>query len=173
MPGYVQTMDDFLGIYLRDQFALAVGMRELARRAERSNPDGDLGAAVRRVAAGIGADVDALAAILHRVSVRPNPVKNAIAVAAERAGRLKLNGRLRQYSPLSRVVELDGLVLGIEAKKLMWATLRDAAGLAETLPDVDFGALLARADQQRADLEPFRLQAGTDAFRTPDGIVTS
>ena len=33
--------------------------------------------------------------------------------AAEKIGRLKLNGRLREYSPLSRFVELDFLAMGI------------------------------------------------------------
>ena len=33
---------------------------------------------------------------------------------AEKAGRLKLNGSLLTYSPLSRLVELEGLSLGVE-----------------------------------------------------------
>jgi hypothetical protein len=49
--------------------------------------------------------------------VRRNPVKVALAVGAERLGRLKPNGRLVRYSPLSRFVELDILAMGIEGKK--------------------------------------------------------
>jgi hypothetical protein len=86
-------------------------------------------------------------------------------MAAERVGRLKPNGRIRGYSPLSRFVELDFLAMGIDGKKLLWSTLRDLAGLAERLPDVDFDALIARAQAQRDAVEPFRSSAGADALR--------
>jgi hypothetical protein len=77
---------------------------------------------------------------------------------------LKLNGRLRTYSPLSRFVELEALVMGIEGKKVLWTTLRDVAGLGTRLPDIDFDDLIARADKQRTELEPFRVEAGREAF---------
>ena len=43
-------------------------------------------------------------------------------------------------------------------------TLRDLAGLASRLPDIDFDDLIERAKHQRADLEPFRVRAGTEVF---------
>jgi hypothetical protein len=156
--------DDFLGIYLRDQLALGVGWRELARRAAGSNRGSEAGAALERVATQIAEDVQTFEAIMRRLNLRPNPIKNVLAIAAERAGRLKFNGRIRGYSPLSRFVELEMLVMGIEGKKVLWTTLRDLAGLATDLPDVDFDELLARADQQRAQLEPFRMAAGREAL---------
>ncbi len=87
--------------------------------------------------------------------------------AKERLGRLKLNGRLGTYSPLSRFMGLEFLAMGIEGKKLLWTTLRDLAGLASRLPDVDFDDLIQRAERQRADLEPFRVRAGTEALAAP------
>jgi hypothetical protein len=159
-------VDDFLGIYLRDQLALGLVWRALASRAERNNRDSELGQALSRVATGIAEDVRTFEEIMGRLGIRPNPVKNALALAAERAGRLKLNGRLTTYSPLSRFVELEGLVMGIEGKKVLWTTLADIAELRTRLPDVDFDELMSRADRQRAELEPFRVQAGKDAFGT-------
>jgi hypothetical protein len=159
-------VDDFLAIYLRDQLALGIGWRELARRAEQSNRGSELGGAVERVAGAIAEDVQTFEAVMRRLSVRPNPVKNVLAMAAERAGRLKLNGRVRGYSPLSRFVELEALVMGIEGKKVLWTTLADIAELRSRLPDIDFDELIARADKQRAELEPFRVQAGKEAFRS-------
>ena len=44
-------------------------------------------------------------------------MKDAIARAGERLGPLKLNGRLRTRSPLSDVVELETLVVGIAGKR--------------------------------------------------------
>jgi hypothetical protein len=44
--------------------------------------------------------------------------------------------------------------------------LRDLAGLQSRLPDINFDHLIKRAEQQRAQLEPFRARAGTDALST-------
>ncbi|HEU0127960.1 MAG TPA: hypothetical protein VFQ48_05065 [Pseudonocardiaceae bacterium] len=160
-------MDKFLGIYLNDQLASGVVWREVARRSQRNNSGMELGEVLARVAAGIAEDVETFQEIMRRLGIRRNPVKIGLVVGAERLGRLKLNGRLRTYSPLSRFAELEFLAMGIEGKKLLWATLRDLAGLGSRLPDVDFGELIERAERQRAELEPFRVRAGIEAFSVP------
>ena len=157
-------MAGYLAIYLNDQLALGVGWREVARRAQRENEGSELGEALERVATGIAEDVQTFESLMRRLGVRISPVKPRLAVAAERVGRLKPNGRVRGYSPLSRFVELDFLAMGIEGKKILWANLRDLAGVPERLPDVDFDALIERAQQQREALEPFRERAGRDAL---------
>lgn len=162
--GYFPGMDGFLEIYLRDQLALGVLWRELARRAARNNRGTPLGETLTGVATGIAEDVDTFRAIMSRVGARPNPVKTGLAMVAERLGRLKRNGRLAGYSPLSRFLELEILTMGIDGKKQLWTTLRDLAGLAGRLPDIDFDHLIRRAEGQRADLEPFRVQTGTHAL---------
>lgn len=166
MSGYLLTMD-FLGIYMNDQLASGLLWREVARRSQRNNNGTQLGEALTRVATGIAQDVETFQQIMRRLGIRRNPVKIGLAVGAERLGRLKLNGRFGTYSPLSQFVELDFLAMGIEGKKLLWVTLRDLAGLASRLPDIDFDDLIERAEHQRADLEPFRVRAGTEAFATP------
>jgi hypothetical protein len=164
--GYAAAMTNrYLGIYLNDQLAAGLLWRETARRAQRSNAGSDLGEALARVAAAIAQDVETFEAIMRRLGVRRNPVKTALAIGAERAGRLKLNGRLTSYSPLSRFVELDFLAMGIEGKKVLWQNLRDCADLATRLPDVDFDALVERAGRQRDEIEPFRRAAGESALR--------
>jgi hypothetical protein len=156
--------DRLLGIYLNDQLAAGVLWRETARRAQRNNAGSELGVALANVAMAIAEDVATFERIMERVGVCRNLVKIALAIAAERAGRLKLNGRLTSYSPLSRFVELDFLAYGIEGKKILWQNLRDCARLDERLPDVDFDALIARAQAQRDELEPFRRAAGDAAL---------
>jgi hypothetical protein len=152
--------DRYLAIYLNDQLALGIGWRELARRAASENRGTDAGEMLERVARGISEDVETFASIMERLNVRQSRVKTGAAVVGERLGRLKLNGRVRGYSPLSRFVELEFLAMGIDGKQLLWRTLRDLAGLRERLPDVDFDELIRRAEQQRADVEPFRAVAG-------------
>jgi hypothetical protein len=156
--------DDFLRIYMNDHLAIGVGWRELARRAEKANPGTELGSALDRVATELAEDVSTVEGIMERLGLARDPVKPTLAVAGERLGRLKLNGRLRGYSPLSRYLELELLTVGIEGKKTLWAALRDFTSVAERLGDVDFDALIARAEGQRAALDPFRAEAGRDTF---------
>jgi hypothetical protein len=158
-------MSDFLGIYLNDQLAMGVLWRDMARRAQRNNRGTELGDALAEVAQGITEDVETFREIMRRVGVWMNPVKPMLAAGAERLGRLKFNGRLTSYSPLSRFVELEFLTMGIDGKKQLWRTLRDLAGFAARLPEVDFDALIDRAERQRAILDPFRIQAGTEALK--------
>jgi hypothetical protein len=157
-------MSGYLEIYLNDQLALGIAWRELARRAAHNNRDTDTSLALDRVATGIAEDVDTFRGIMRALGVRVSPVKPGLAWAAERVGRLKLNGRLLGYSPLSRFEELEFLTMGIEGKKQLWVTLRDLAGLGARLPDTDFDELVRRAERQREDLEPHRVLAGTEAF---------
>ena len=154
----------FLRVYMADQLALGVLWREIARRCKRSNEGSPVGDAVARVADEIAEDVVTFEQIMIRLGIPKARVKPALAIAGERLGRLKLNGRLTEYSPLSRFEELDVLRMGIDGKMVLWANLRDLAGLAGRLPDVDFDGLIERARRQRDTIEPFRQQAGREAF---------
>ena len=158
--------DELLRIYMDDQLALGVAWRELARRAQRNNAGTELGGVLAGVADGIAEDVATFETIMRRLGMSRSVVKPALATAAERVGRLKLNGRLRGYSPLSRFVELDFLAMGIDGKKLLWANLRDLADVKSRLPDIDFDRLIERAEAQRAEIEPFRREAARRAFHS-------
>jgi hypothetical protein len=74
------------------------------------------------VAAELDDDRQALAAR----DFRRNPFKLGAAIVGERLGLLKLNGRIVNYSPLSRVLELEGLGLLIAFNESLWSTLGDA-----------------------------------------------
>jgi hypothetical protein len=154
----------YLAIYLNDQLALGVLWRETARRSQRENRDTELGAALARVAGGIAEDVETFRSIMRRLGIRENRAKSTLAIVGERVGRLKPNGSLRSYSPLSRFAELDFLAMGIDGKRLLWSNLRDLADLRARLPDVDFDRLIERAEEQRAELEPFRAAAGHEVL---------
>ena len=154
----------FLRVYMADQLALGVLWREIARRSQKSNEGTPVGDAIARVADQIAEDVATFEQIMDRLGFPKARLKPALAVAGERFGRLKLNGRLTEYSPLSRFEELDVLRMGIDGKMVLWASLRDLAGLGARLPDVDFDGLIERARGQRDTIEPFREQAGRQAF---------
>jgi hypothetical protein len=163
-PAAASRTDRFLRIYLDDQLAAGVLWREVARRAQRANEGTELGTALTHVATAISEDVALFERIMRGLGMRPSRVKTRLAVAAERLGRTKLNGRLLGYSPLSRFAELDLLAMGIEGKQILWANLRDLTDVGARVPGLDFDQLIERAAWQRAELEPFRQRAGREAL---------
>ncbi|MDQ3759392.1 MAG: hypothetical protein M3331_05580 [Actinomycetota bacterium] len=98
---------------------------------------------------------------MDHLGVAENRVKAPIAWAAEKVGRLKPNGQITGYSPLSRVLELEGLAIGVTGKLALWQSL------AATRPDLeafDLSTLIERAESQRDDLERHRIEAVREAF---------
>jgi hypothetical protein len=147
-----------LAIYLNDHLAGSTVGVELARRARGSNEGTELGEFLATLVAEIEEDRDTLQEVMEAVGAGRDRLKVAGAWAGEKAGRLKLNGSLLGYSPLSRVVEVEGLRLGVEGKACLWKMLRELAD--PRLSGFDFDALIARAERQRDELERQRLEAG-------------
>jgi hypothetical protein len=152
-----------LAIYLQDHYAGASAGLALARRAQRENANSSYGDELAGVVAAIESDREQLARIMKSLGVKSDPVKVILARVAERVGRLKPNGRLISYSPLSRLIELEALVIGITGKLALWRTLRDAAGGAQPLR-ANLDSLIASAEAQRDVVERLRLRAARDAF---------
>jgi hypothetical protein len=153
-----------LSIYLQDHMAGAVAGVELARRVTGSNRDGPYGEELVAVCDDIEQDRDALSRVMKAFGVRPNPIKLGSAWAGEKLGRLKLNGRLASYSPLSRLVEIEGLIIGVSGKLELWRTLRAIADSAPELKQLDLRTLGRRAEAQRQALERLHDRAARDAF---------
>ena len=149
----------YLPIYLNDHLAAAVAMVQLARRAARQNRGSEYGDALERLAAEIDEDRHALQRLTKELGVRGDPVKLLAATAGEKLGRFKLNGELTRYSPLSRLEELEGLSLAVEANLALWRTLR-----ANVEVEADFDALIQRATAQRRRLERLRAEAAAETF---------
>lgn len=155
--------DRFLAIYLNDHFAGATGGVELARRLRSSNRhDAEFGDQLAQICAEIEADRATLARLMEHLEIGCDRVKPLVARLAERLGRLKLNGRLTGYSPLSRVLELEILSGLIGGKMQLWNALEQRFG--ESLDGFDFHALADRADSQGQRVEELHLKASRRAF---------
>jgi hypothetical protein len=158
-----QPARKLLAIYLSDHHAGSTAGTELARRAARHNAGTRIGAVLDDVVREIAADRASLEELMQVLEVRTSPVKRTLAFLSERAARLKTNGRLFTYSPLSRVVELEGLALGILGKLALWEGFADVPAL-QGIPGFDFTELAGRARSQHAAVEECRLQAVELAF---------
>jgi hypothetical protein len=150
--------DRLLSIYLRDHFAGATAGVGLARRLRSSNRDrAPLRAPLDEICAEIEADRETLEEVMRRLGIRPSAVKVGSAWLAERIGRLKFNGRLRGYSPLSRLAELEALCMGITGKIQLWRAMERAFG--REWEGFDFRQLSERAIRQRSTVEELHLRA--------------
>jgi hypothetical protein len=155
-----------LAIYLNDHLGGSTAGRDLARRAAAHNQGrGDYGPALARIAREIAADRDSLLEAMAALGVRRDPIKVLGAWVGEKLSRLKPNGQLLGYSPLSRVVELESLSLGVRGKLNLWLALSDALAADERLRGLDLAELADRARRQIADLDELRQRAAREALR--------
>jgi hypothetical protein len=162
-----ETTDDhdtLLATYLRDHLAGAHSGLALAERSRDANEGTPLGVLLAEIATEISADQDSLEQIMERLDISENPLKSAAARAAEVVGRIKSNGTFTHYSPSSRVVELEGLLAAIDAKRNLWASLRTIAGQRPGLDAAELDQLIERATSQRDRLTPAHDDAALIAF---------
>jgi hypothetical protein len=155
-------MPDHLSTYLNDHLGGSTAGLELAKRAAASNEGTELGVLLSRFAGEFEEERSSLKSAIEAIGSHPNPAKVAAAWVGEKAGRLKPNDQLIGYSALSRMIELEGLSIGIEGKRLLWRALAERND--PRLAGFDFTALAEQAARQREELEPFRLAAAASAF---------
>jgi hypothetical protein len=153
-----------LAIYLNDHLAGATAGRDLARRAAASNQGSHHGEFLANLATAIDEDREALLELMRGLDVGVDRLKVVSGWAAEKAGRLKLNGRLFGYSPLSRLVELEGLTLGVRGKLGLWRVLAQIQPREASLSAAELTRLAGRAEEQLEGLEAHRLRAASEAF---------
>jgi hypothetical protein len=155
---------DPLAIYLNDHLAGSTVGVELVRRAAANNRSSEYGRALARLANEIEEDRAALEELMSRLGIGRDRLKLLVSWGAEKAGRAKPNGRLVGYSPLSRLEELELLLLGVTGKLAMWRALRLVQADDERLRDVEFDPLIERAESQRRRIERERLKATREAL---------
>lgn len=155
---------ELLAIYLRDHHATAHGALEMCRRSIKSNADNVFAQRLEELTGELERDRDSLEAIMEALDVDPSRLKEAGAWLTEKVGRLKLNGHVTSYSPLSRVVELEGLVIATQGRICLWRSLQLARQSDQRLAPFDFQRLIERAEEQREELDALRRQAVEIAF---------
>lgn len=153
-----------LGIYLNDHLAGATAGVELARRAASAHRRSPAGPTLERLAAEIADDRAALVAIMQDLRVPIRHYKVYAGWVTEKLGRFKLNGQVVGRSPLSDLVELEALRLGVAGKAAGWRALRDLAAEDPRLDQGQLDGLLGRARAQEDLLEDLRRDAVRRVF---------
>lgn len=156
------STNEYLATYLRDHHAGATSGVSLAQRI--AGRDDEVGRAVAPIAAEIEQDKRTLEDVMARLEVSPNVIKDALGKAAEVAARLKLNQHLLGDSPLSPLIELEALSLGVLGKAKLWIALSESVAGDPRLAHVDLDALAARAQSQHDRLEALRAGVAGSTF---------
>lgn len=146
-----------LAIYLNDHLAGATAGVGLAKRLARTHRS------LRGLAVEVEQDRRELVAIMRALDVDIQWYKPIVGKVGEKLGRLKLNGRILRRAPLSDVVELEAMTLGLMGKRAVWRALRT---LEDPRLDADaLDHLAERAEAQLDVVEQLRLAVFPGATR--------
>jgi hypothetical protein len=153
-------MSDNLGVYLNDHYAGATFGADLASRLRDENEGTAFADFLTGLAAEVEEDRETLKSIMERLDVSTDPIKAVTAWATEKAARLKMHGR----SELSRILELESLLGGVEGKLGLWRALLIVAPSEPGLDAAQLEELKARAERQIEGLREHQSLAAQEAF---------
>ena len=151
-----------LDSYLNDHLAGSVGALELIGHCARLYKGKSLGVFFADMKAQIGADQDTLRNLMHRLGIAESKARQAGAWAGEKVGRALFSLAGNEPNGVGLLLVLEGLVMGVSAKKLLWRTL-SAANLPK-LNDIDFEQLQRRAEDQIERVQAEQLRSGRRAL---------
>src|SRR5438093_13185840 len=156
-----------LDSYLNDHLAGSVSALELIGHWAHAHKGEPLGAFFAECEAKIKADQDRLRDVMRSLGVEESKLRQAGAWAAEKVGRARLMIAGDEPDGLGLVLTLEGLIMGIMGKKLMWGTL--AAANLPKVEAIDLRKLQRRAEQQIERAEAERIRAARRALESPTG----
>lgn len=157
-------MTDLLGVYVRNHLAAGRGGLDLFRRAAGSAAGTFTGAELAALADDVDADVQSLIAIADVLGVAENKPFGLAARVGERIGRLKPNGSFLRRSPLTHLMELEGLLDAVAAKLAGWDALLCATGPRIEPARNRLEDLRTRALDQRSRLDELHSDAAARLF---------
>jgi hypothetical protein len=151
-----------LDSYLNDHLAGSIGALELIAHWAEAHKGKPLGSFFVEIEREIRADQDALRDVMRRLGIEESKIRKAGAWAAEKVGRARMIIAGDEPGSLGLVLTLEGLIMGVTGKKLLWGSL--AAAKLPPLDSYKFDQLQRRAEQQVARIEDERISATREAF---------
>jgi len=156
-----------LDSYLNDHLAGSISALELIEHWAEAHKTEPLGRFFVAIGTEIKADQETLRGIMRTLAVEESKVRKAGAWAAEKLGRARLIIAGNEPGSLGLVLTLEGLIMGVTGKKLLWGSL--AAATLPALNTYKFEQLQRRAEQQIERIEAERISAARQAFTRAPG----
>src|SRR5438105_600011 len=157
-----------LDSYLNDHLAGSVSALELIAHWEDVHKGEPLGSFFAESEREIKAAQDTLRDVMRTLGVEESKVRQAGAWAAEKVGRARLIIAGDEQGSLGLVLTLEGLIMGVTGKKLLWRAL--AAAKLPELNSYNFEELQRHARQQIERIEAERIRAVRDALAGTSGL---
>jgi hypothetical protein len=151
-----------LDSYLNDHLAGSVSALELIAHWAEVHKGEPLGSFFVEIQREIKADQDTLRDVMRSLGVEESKVRKAGAWATEKVGRARLMIAGDEPGSLGLVLTLEGLIMGVTGKKLMWVAL--AAAKLPRLNGYNLEQLQRSAEQQLERIEAERISAVRQAF---------
>jgi hypothetical protein len=151
-----------LDSYLNDHLAGSISALELIAHWAEVLKDKALGSFFVEIEKEIKADQKTLRDVMQTLGVEESRLRKVGAWAAEKVGRARLIVAGDKPGELGLVLTLEGLIMGVTGKKLLWDTL--AAAKLRRLGRYNFEQLQRRAEQQVERIEAERISAVRQAF---------
>jgi hypothetical protein len=151
-----------LDSYLNDHLAGSISALELIAHWADVHKGEPLGSFFVETEREIKADQDTLRDVMRTLEVEESKMRQVGAWAAEKVGRARLMIAGDEQGGLGLVLTLEGLIMGVTGKKLLWRALTAAK-----LPQLDsynFEQLQRRAEQQVERIEAERISAVRQIF---------
>src|SRR6476660_10623062 len=151
-----------LDSYLNDHLAGSISALELIAHCIDVHKGEPLGSFFVETEREIKTDQDKLRDVMRTLGVEESKMRQAGAWAAEKIGRARLMIAGDEPGSLGLVLTLEGLIMGVTGKKLLWVSL--AAAKLPPLNTYNFEQLQRRAEQQIERIEAERISAVRQAF---------
>ncbi|MCP3426215.1 hypothetical protein NBM05_09395 [Rothia sp. AR01] len=162
--------DEFLlRDYVQHHLVGSKGGLDLLKRAATSQRDPGVREQLGEIARQVTRERSDLAGFAERLGASKGRGWQLLAGFGETLGRLKPNGTLFRRSPLSDLVELEMLVLGVEGKKCGWISMLEASRGDDRLDRGKLESLIESANDQLERLESMRRATAARLFRGTGG----
>ena len=151
-----------LDSYLNDHLAGSVAALELIAHCAHLYKGKRLGAFFTEMEARIGADQNMLRDLMGRLSIEESKVRQAGAWAGEKLSRPLLAIAGNERDGLGLLLALEGLIMGIAGKQLLWRAL-SVMNLPK-LEQFDFEKLERRAQKQIKQVQAEQIRSARRAL---------
>jgi hypothetical protein len=144
--------------------AASVAGIELAKRSHSSNKETEIDGFLERLIPILEEEQSLIKKLIASLDASESTAKKLAAWTAEKIGRLKLNDSILSYSDLSRVIELETLLVGLQGQSRMWRVLEAYCSDHPGFIDVDFSLAAQKAEAMLEEIKKHHLQAAKISF---------